>query len=113
MNFAFVISNNLLSSVDQQFKAENLEREFRKAVSKEEWRASKKLLKQLAKDSAKAYLVGIEEGLAGRERPTLDGLEELTRDSADPDTMRRIYQTIHSTCVAGYEIGSARRQLGR
>lgn len=103
--------DRLFSGADSFFTSRSLTKYFQEIFPTDMWQAYRKVLKQTARDAAKAYRIGVKEGLAGNSKPTTEGLREILSRTEHPEEMEAIYLFIYDAACAGYEVGKAKREL--
>lgn len=84
---------------------------FRKKYDKDTFCVYRSVLKRIARDSEKAYKVGVEEGLVGNPKPTTEGLQDLLKGTKHHEELEAIYLFIYDACVAGYVTGQAKKVI--
>lgn len=109
--FSKSLEAKLFSGADDFFTERSLMQFFKSQYDPHTWRAYKGVLKRIARDAEKAYRVGTENGLAGHQEPTAEGLQEILSGVERKSEMESILSFIYSAAVAGFEAGRGKKLL--
>lgn len=111
MKFKTTWQDKIFSGADDFYTERNLTRFFRELYPQKEWQVYRKVLKLTARDAEKAYQIGLQEGLAGHDMPTKDGLQALAAGSQHREEMDAILAFIYDAASAGHAVGKAKHQI--